>query len=135
MLLIVYLIGISEQVRSFVGGVASIWTTLFIFFVLFKLFLITGSTMKESEKVRIDKTIYRKSNMVIFLVLGMLFHITETLIPDKNTLYAMAGIYVGKEIIENPRVESIMSKSLDAIDIKLDEIIEGKKHEQASTTE
>lgn len=134
MLLVIYLIGIVEQVKGFFEFVLFMWFILLACSIVFKLFMfLEGDLYAADERAR--KYFFNTFNKVLFSIVGLISVVFFVFTPDKNTLYAMAGIHIGKEIIENPRVESIMSKSLDAIDIKLDEIIEGKKHEQASATE
>lgn len=134
MLLIIYLIGILEQVKGFFEFILFMWFILLACLIVFKVFLFVEQDLYDADE-RARKHLLTRFNKALFLVVGLISIVFHVFTPDKNTLYAMAGIYIGKEIIENPRVESIMTKSLDAIDIKLDEIIEGKKHEQASATE
>lgn len=134
MLLVIYLIGIVEQVKGFFKFVLFIWFFLLACSIVLKLFMFIGDDRGYAYE-RARKYLFNTFNKVLFSVVGLISVVFSVFTPDKNTLYAMAGVYVGKEIIENPRVESIMSKSLDAIDIKLDEIIEGKKHEQVIVTE
>lgn len=51
------------------------------------------------------------------------------LIPSKGTLYTIAGVYTGQQIIESEKVNSLLDKSYILIERKLDEVIENDKSE------
>ena len=49
------------------------------------------------------------------------------LIPSKTTLYTMAGVYAGQQIIESEKVNSLLDKTYILIEQKLNEVIENDK--------
>ena len=49
------------------------------------------------------------------------------LIPSKGTLYTIAGVYAGQQIIESEKVNSLLDKTYILIEQKLDEVIENDK--------
>lgn len=50
--------------------------------------------------------------------------ILTAFIPNKTVMYVAIGSYAGNTILENKDVNSILNKSYDIIDHKLDEILE-----------
>ena len=48
-------------------------------------------------------------------------------IPSKSTLYTIAGVYAGQQIIESEKVNSLLDKTYILIERKLDEVIENDK--------
>lgn len=55
--------------------------------------------------------------------------IVSTLLPNKNTIYAMASVYVAQVVIDTPETKSLIDKSFKLLDAKLDEALSTSKKE------
>ena len=62
-------------------------------------------------------------------LLSVIVGIVILFIPSKNTLYTIAGVYAGQQIIESEKVNSLLDKTYILIEQKLDEVIENDKSE------
>ena len=60
-------------------------------------------------------------------VVSVIVGIIILFIPSKGTLYTIAGVYAGQQIIESEKVNSLLDKTYILIEQKLDEVIENDK--------
>ena len=75
------------------------------------------------EKMGFAIEIVKKSikPLLIILVALILF---RAILPSKDFVYMAGGIYMGSEILENPKVNALFEKSYKIIDSKLDEMLQ-----------
>lgn len=51
------------------------------------------------------------------------FSVLTAITPSQKTYYAMLGVYAGQEIIANPKAQALLDKSIKAIEVQLDSVI------------
>ena len=51
------------------------------------------------------------------------FSVLTAITPSQKTYYAMLGVYAGQEIIANPKAQALFDKSIKAIEVQLDSLI------------
>lgn len=59
-----------------------------------------------------------------FIITFFVLIILNVLIPSQKTLYTLAGVYVGVQLMENPQTNELLNKSYKVINKKLDSLIE-----------
>ena len=67
-----------------------------------------------------------KATLRLFRLCGTistLFIFIWVFLPNRETIYSMAGVYVGEQIMTSPEAKQVFSKSFEIINVKLDEII------------
>jgi hypothetical protein len=75
---------------------------------------------KEGRKVALKR-------VKIFAALAVFCGIIVSAIPSEKQMYAVAGVYAAQKAVESEEFRRLASKSLQAIEMKLDEFItEGK---------
>lgn len=62
---------------------------------------------------------YYKKGIAFIFMFGLAFAI----IPSQKTYYAMLGVYAGQEIIANLKAQALFDKSIKAIEVQLDSVI------------
>lgn len=77
----------------------------------------------EYDKAEIKWHNWGKTKVYLAIKVAIASAIIGAIIPSKNTYYAMVGVYVGQEIIANPTSQRLFDKSIQAIELKLDEVI------------
>lgn len=115
MALVVYLIGILATLKGFLVA----W----FIFLLIVAFIITFITFMEGKAIfNTIITKYKKQLKGVFIsalvTIGLL-----TIIPDKNDMYIIAGLYIGEQVITSEKGSAIIDKSYQAIMTKLDDVI------------
>ena len=115
MALVVYLIGILATLKGFLVA----W----FIFLLIVAFIITFITFMEGKAIfNTIITKYKKQLKSVFIsalvTIGLL-----TIIPDKNDMYIIAGLYIGEQVITSEKGSAIIDKSYQAIMTKLDDVI------------
>lgn len=115
MALVVYLIGILATLKGFLVA----W----FIFLLIVAFIITFITFMEGKAIfNTIITKYKKQFKSVFIsalvTIGLL-----TIIPDKNDMYIIAGLYIGEQVITSEKGSAIIDKSYQAIMTKLDDVI------------
>lgn len=79
------------------------------------------------DKVIVDvKAKFRYLNRIAIVILTLFI-----VIPTKQTYYAMVGAYASQVVIDSPQAKVLFDKSIKAIEIKLDEVINSKKETTA----
>ena len=51
------------------------------------------------------------------------FSVLTAITPSQKTYYAMLGVYAGQEVIANPKAQALFDKSIKAIEVQLDSLI------------
>ena len=69
----------------------------------------------------------KKAKVICFI--SALVGTVILLIPSKTTLYVMAGVYAGQQVMESEKVNSLLDKTYILIEQKLDEVIANGKSE------
>ena len=105
--LMIYLIGISSNV----------FTTIILMAVAVSICngIYIGAYLSEFAKI--------PPHFKKLIFIPVLLFTLASMIPDKSTLYMMAGSEISKEILANPKVEETLGKLLKVVNTKLDEQI------------
>lgn len=108
---VIYFAGIADNLNKFfvVGGA----------FVIFGAFMYWGPICegkKEGEKAA-----------KVLIPVAALMILIGAIIPDKTTIYLMAGTKVAEQIVTSPEVKQINGKILTIINQKLDSLVDDKK--------
>lgn len=105
-----------SNVMSFTFKTAAFF---FIILLIIKVFLF----VEEVEERDFTLIQWFNKNVKKYILGLFLISLLHTVIPQKETYYAMLGVYAGQEIIANPQAQALIEKSVKAIEIKLDDVI------------
>jgi hypothetical protein len=64
-----------------------------------------------------------KRLVIAGICMSAFFGVLTAAMPNDKQMYAIAGAYAAQKIGENPDVQRLAKKSIDAIEVKLDEFI------------
>ena len=81
----------------------------------------------QIKTAQIAVNIYKLICKLKWLTLFLAFLLTAT--PPSKVMYTMAGIYLGQELLQTTEVNSILSKSIQLLEQKIDEELEETKKE------
>lgn len=119
--MILFLIWLADVISTIHG----VTNTVFGFSVVLLIgsicvFFINAERCDEDEKKWND---WGKAKAYLAIKIAIAVMIVSVIVPSKNTYYAMVGVYMGQEIISNPTSQRLFEKSIQAIELKLDEVI------------
>ena len=121
MYLLIYLIALYENVLKVLT-----FSTVFIIAVTVPLVLITiyyVSLKYDSGKEVAWEYLYMRILKIYCWVLSSIFAL-HIFLPSPVYLYTMTGIYVGEQILDNPKVNTLIEKSVKTLEIKLDKTLQ-----------
>lgn len=119
LLFVVYLI---EKVEVFVDSLKSLSTfTLILFFIFTMIYVFLWLNDEKRLLERFGAKLKKWSK--IALVTGITSGVIATLMPTKNFIYIAVGLKVGQEIIQYKNINTMMDKSIRALELKLDNVI------------
>lgn len=125
--MIIFLIWLAEVLDTLKTTLHDVFTFHIVIFIVgiaaLFIFVLPEYVYYDSKKHLIN---CKKPIKIYFLTFGIAL-LLNIITPSKNTYYAMLGVYATKEVIENPEIRQIMDKSLKAINLTLDTIIEQNK--------
>lgn len=123
--MIIFLIYLSSVIDDILTIIRASLIAIVLFYILvgFSMFATYADNKKEPSKLYQMASKYKKHifTTIAFLLVG------GTAVPDKNTYIAMVGVYMGQEVLSNPKSLELFDKAYKAIDVSLDEIINSKK--------
>lgn len=67
------------------------------------------------------KQVLPKFRTYCFMMIGLVF--LNIVLPKPIYMYTMTGVYVGEQLKENTQVTSLFSKSVEALELRLDKTI------------
>lgn len=121
MYLLIYLIALYENVLKVLT-----FSTVFIIIAIIPFGVITlyyvSLKYDNGEEVTWEY-LYRRILKVYCWVLGSTFAL-HIFLPSPVYLYTMTGIYVGEQILDNPKVNTLIEKSIKTLEIKLDKTLQ-----------
>lgn len=112
---VIYFAGVSDGIRSLLTFAA---VTLFVTNICATVFAFSA----VHDELKKAKSIVAVT--IVSWVVCLLASICSVSIPDKTTIYLMAGTRVAEDIVKSPEVKDINGKILTIINQKLDSIIE-----------
>lgn len=123
--MIIFLIYLSSVIETihYVIGTVIVFTAIFYAVVSISMFIDYVEKSKEQSRPYQIASKYKK---YIFTTIACLL-VVGTFTPKKETYIAMIGVYMGQEILSNPKSLELFDKAYKAIDVSLDEIINSKK--------
>lgn len=126
-LVIIFLIYLSSVIETihYVIGTVIVFTAIFYAVVSISISMFIDYVEKSKEQSR-PYQIASKYKKYIFTTIACLL-VVGTFTPKKETYIAMIGVYMGQEILSNPKSLELFDKAYKAIDVSLDEIINSKK--------
>ena len=74
---------------------------------------------EEGERFKEKVTKFLKPVLISLFVVGGF----TMLLPSKQALHLMGGVYVGTQILESEKTNVLLDKSYKALEVKLDEMI------------
>lgn len=89
-----------------------------IAFVPFRVFL---EEFPDNSVYTAIKQVLPKFRTYCFMIIGLIF--LNVVLPKPIYMYTMVGVYVGEQLKENIQVTSLFSKSVEALELKLDKTI------------
>lgn len=75
---------------------------------------------------------FGKRSLKCFLIVLIVSAIVNVVTPRSNTMYLMAGAYIGTEAVKSPDVSDKLSKISKIIDYKLDDLLDELKEKSES---
>lgn len=119
LLFVVYLI---EKIDAFVDSLKSLSTLTLILFFIFT--MIYAFLWLNDEKRLLERFgVKLKKWSKIALITGITSGVIAILMPTKNFIYIAVGLKVGQEIIQYKNINTMMDKSIRALELKLDSVI------------
>ena len=121
LLFIIYLI---EKVDVFANAFKKLYViSVFLFLVFIAVYIIAHIILwiDGEYDARFGEKLLKWAK--IALITSITFITISTLIPTKNFIYAAVGLKIGQELIQYKNINSMMDKSLKALELKLDSII------------
>ena len=115
--MLVFLVWFSEVIVTlklmFAAALSGLLGVLLIWIVI----AVVWSTDRIGNPAMV-KAQYKK---IVGLILT--FSVLTAITPSQKTYYAMLGVYAGQEIIANPKAQALLDKSIKAIEVQLDSVI------------
>ena len=127
-MLFVYFANILPQISSTIGGFIVLGLMTLGFWVIFGGIALDASATNNREKF--NSKLYRKPLYIIGVPLVILATI-KPLIPDRDTMYLMAGAYVGQQVLTS----DIAKDAYEIISLEVNKILQQKKKELQSSVE
>lgn len=118
---VIYFAGVSDGLSKFSTFVGAI---LFIFSIVGVMMSIASILDGWKQSKVIQKL------TLVAIAMSITSSIIGLAIPDKTTIYMMAGTRVAEDIVKSPEVKEINGKILTIINQKLDSIIEPANKEK-----
>lgn len=121
LLFIIYLI---EKVDVFANAFKQLYViSVFLFLVFIAVYIIEHIILwiEEEYSTRYGEKLLKWAK--IALIISITSGIIGVLIPTKNFIYAAVGLKIGQELIQYKNINSMMEKSVKALELKLDSII------------
>lgn len=112
---VIYFAGVAESVSKLFGFIAV------ISFVVLVFILCAAYPAAEEFKLKMKSVV---TVIMCWTVWTISIAFTAVAIPDKTTIYLMAGTKVAEDIVKSPEVKEINGKILTIINQKLDSVIE-----------
>ena len=117
--MLVFLVWFSEVIVTlklmFEAALSGLLGVLLIWIVI----VVAWSADRIGNPAMVDLKAQYKKMVVLILTFSVLTAIT----PSQKTYYAMLGVYAGQEIIVNPKAQALFDKSIKAIEVQLDSVI------------
>lgn len=117
-LFLIWLADVISTIHCVLNAVFGFSVILFVCGVA--VFIINADRFGEDE---IRWNDWGKTKAYLAIKIAVISMLVSIVVPSKNTYYAMVGVYMGKEIISNPTSQRLFEKSIQAIELKLDEVI------------
>lgn len=119
--MILFLIWLADVISTIHGVVNTVFGFSVVLLIISAVvFCLNSSECNECEK-KWHKWGKTKAYLAIKIAIAVMT--VSVILPSKNTYYAMVGVYMGQEIISNPTSQRLFEKSIKAIELKLDEVI------------
>ena len=122
--LYIYLIGFFTGIKNFIS-VAFLPLTIMCLVGIIGLFPIAT----ESNKTELNIQKGLKKTFILGLTLLISFSLLNIIIPDKNTMYLIAGIYLGKTTAKQLTLGDKTQKLSKLVDLNLDKAIKQLERE------
>lgn len=117
--MLVFLVWFSEVIVTlklmFEAALSGLLGVLLIWIVI----AVVWSTDRIGNPAMVNLKAQYKKMVGLILTFSVLTAIT----PSQKTYYAMLGVYAGQEIIANPKAQALFDKSIKAIEVQLDSLI------------
>lgn len=117
--MLVFLVWFSEVIVTlklmFEAALSGLLGVLLIWIVI----VVAWSADRIGNPAMVNLKAQYKKMVVLILTFSVLTAIT----PSQKTYYAMLGVYAGQEIIANPKAQALFDKSIKAIEVQLDSVI------------
>lgn len=118
---VIYFAGVAESVSKLTGFIA-VMSFIFLIFGVCAAYPVT-----EEFKLKPRSVI---KGLICWTIMTVFLSLLSVAIPDKTTVYLMAGTRVAEDIVKSPEVKEINGKILTIINQKLDSIIEPANKEK-----
>ena len=114
-----FLVWFSEVIVTLKLMFASALSGLLGVLLIWIVIAVVWSTERIGNPAMVNlKAQYKK---IVGLILT--FSVLTAITPSQKTYYAMLGVYAGQEIIANPKAQALLDKSIKAIEVQLDIVI------------
>ena len=117
--MLVFLVWFSEVIVTLKLMFASALSGLLGVLLIWVVIAVVWSTDRIGNPAMVNlKAQYKK---IVGLILT--FSVLTAITPSQKTYYVMLGVYAGQEIIANPKAQALFDKSIKAIEVQLDSMI------------
>lgn len=122
--LYIYLIGLFDEIKNFIG-VAMLPATIMLLIGIMGLFPI----VEQNDKAELSIKKGLKKTFIMGLTLLISFALLNIIIPNKNTMYLIAGVYLGKTTTKQLTLGDKAQKLSKLVDLNLDKAIKQLERE------
>ena len=112
-----YLVDVLSRLSGFFGLIAVIVGFFIVISVVIFLAMANENTDNDLNRFFVK---YGKKIIVCWLCLLLLWAV----IPRKELMYIAGGLYLGNEVLENPKVKTLVERSYRILDDKLNTILQ-----------
>lgn len=122
--LYIYLIGLFDEIKNFIG-VAMFPIVIMLLIGVIGLFPIA----EENNKAGLIIQKGLKKTFIVGSILLISFGLLNIIIPNKNTMYLIAGVYLGKTTAKQLTLGDKAQKLSKLVDLNLDKAIKQLERE------
>ena len=117
--MLVFLVWFSEVIVTlklmFAAALSGLLGVLLIWIVI--------AVVWSTDRIGNPAMVNLKAQYTKIVGLILTFSVLTAITPSQKTYYAMLGVYAGQEIIANPKAQALFDKSIKAIEVQLDSMI------------
>ena len=107
---------------SYISYFLKLIATIVGFFIVISVVIFLAMSANENTDNDLYRFFVKRGKKIIVCWLCLL--LLCAVIPRKELMYIAGGLYLGNEVLENPKVKTLVEKSYRILDDKLDTILQ-----------